>query len=208
MVLAFFMNTSIKTESSKELKTYTACYGTLGFENFLNASCPAGLRITVKAFYALAKYTSIGCPQKQTPENKNPACCQYNANDCSVPFNAESYYQACNGNSSCSVQVSWMETPSDCNSSVYMPRTNYMKMDYYCISELTTIPTIDDDDSHDSEKIGLIVGLSVLFVFLVVCVICIICYIRQKRKGTSTCTDASFSRLCCSERNERGVNKA
>lgn len=196
MVLAFCMITSFKTESSKELKTYTACYGTLGFENFLNASCPAGLRITVKSFYALAKYTSTGCPQKQTPENNNPACCQYNANDCSVPFNAESYYQACNGNSSCSVQVSWMETPSDCNSSVYMQRTNYMKMDYYCFSELTTIPTIHDDDSNVSVTIGLSVGLPLLAV--VIC-IGIIIYCRKRVEGT--CTDTSFSRLCCSERN-------
>lgn len=120
-----------------ELKSYTACYGILGLQNFLQPSCPAGQKIAVMAVYTLAKYKSTSCPQQQTNAGDDPACCQYDVTDCSFLYDSGSfrtYYRTCNGKSSCLIQVSWIDIPSHCNSSVYIERTHYMKMDYYCIS--------------------------------------------------------------------------
>ena len=58
---------------SLELKTYTACYGILGLQNFLQPSCPGGQKIAVRAVYSMAKYKSSGCPQEQTPANNSAA---------------------------------------------------------------------------------------------------------------------------------------
>lgn len=120
-----------------ELKSYTACYGILGLQNFLLPSCPAGQKIAVMAVYMLAKYKSTGCPQIQTSPGDDPACCQYDVTDCSYLYDSGSfraYYQTCNGKPFCQIQVSWIAIPSHCNRSVYIERTHYMKMDYYCIS--------------------------------------------------------------------------
>lgn len=120
-----------------ELKSYTACYGILGNPNFLLPSCPVGQKIAVMAVYTLAKYKSTGCPQIQTSPGDDPACCQYDVTDCSYLYDSGSfraYYQRCNGKAFCQIQVSWIDIPSHCNSSVYIETTHYMKMDYYCIS--------------------------------------------------------------------------
>lgn len=120
-----------------ELKSYTACYGILGLQNYLLPSCPAGQKIAVMAVYTLAKYKSTGCPQIQTLPGGDPACCQYDVTDCSYLYDSGSfraYYQTCNGKPSCQIQVTWNDIPSHCNRSVYIERTHYMKMDYYCIS--------------------------------------------------------------------------
>ena len=122
---------------SLELKTYTACYGILGLQNFLQPSCPGGQKIAVRAVYSMAKYKSSGCPQEQTPANNSATCCVFDQDDCSYLYDSgsyRSYYQVCNGKTSCLIQVSWIQTPASCNRSLYIERTHYMKMDYYCIS--------------------------------------------------------------------------
>ena len=94
--------------------------------------------MVVVGLSALAKEQSTSCPVEVTPFNVgsvSPTCCQYDAIDCSVLYSTSSYrtyYQNCNGNEQCTVQVSWTNTP--CNDTVYLPRTNYMKMDFYCVS--------------------------------------------------------------------------
>ncbi|XP_065923870.1 uncharacterized protein [Magallana gigas] len=146
LLIILALSVVIKTESSMELKSYTACYGILGNPNFLLASCPAGQKIAVMAVYTLAKYKSTGCPQIQTSSGDDPACCQYDVTDCSYLYDSGSfraYYQACNGKAYCQIQVSWIDIPSHCNSSVYIERTHYMKMDYYCISDQAVDPCTD-----------------------------------------------------------------
>ncbi|XP_061169458.1 uncharacterized protein LOC133178770 [Saccostrea echinata] len=128
-----------------ELKSVTACYGITGLVNFLQPSCSGGQKIAVRALYTLAKYKSSGCPQEQTSAI-DPSCCQYDVNDCSYSYDSGSYrayYQNCNGKSSCTIQVSWIDLPTYCNKSVYIERTHYMKMDYYCISDQALDPCSD-----------------------------------------------------------------
>lgn len=117
-------------------KSYTACYGNLGLVNYLQPSCPGDQKIIVMAVYALAKNKSTGCLQQHIGPI-DPFCCLYDVKDCSVLYNSgpyRNYYEKCNGKSSCQIPVSWIDIPSHCNSSVYTERTNYMKMDYNCIS--------------------------------------------------------------------------
>lgn len=121
--------------STLELKSYTACYGIL-HENFIKPSCVTGEKMAVVGLYALAKELNTSCPIEITTPNTVPdSCCQYNPIDCSIRYVGSiyrRYYQNCNGKSECFIQVSWIITT--CNQTVYLARTNYMKMDYYCIS--------------------------------------------------------------------------
>uniref|UniRef100_A0A8W8P4K6 CUB domain-containing protein n=1 Tax=Magallana gigas TaxID=29159 RepID=A0A8W8P4K6_MAGGI len=145
MTIWLVISMVILTGSSMELKSYTACYGNFELKNFLQPSCPDGQKIAVMAVYTLAKYKLTGCPQEQT-EPIDPSCCQYDANDCSGLYKSGSYrnyYQTCTGHSSCVIRVSRNNLPSHCNSDVYIERTHYMKMDYYCISDQAVDPCTD-----------------------------------------------------------------
>lgn len=115
-----------------ELKSHTACYGNQR-QHYVNASCPGEQKIAVRGFTTLAKYKSLGCPKEQTTQN-DTACCHYDQNDCSEPYTAVSFYKKCFGKSSCEVQAERVKLPPHCNQSVFMESTNYMKLDYYCIS--------------------------------------------------------------------------
>ncbi|XP_052087005.1 uncharacterized protein LOC127724162 [Mytilus californianus] len=125
----------LKEISTLELKSYSACYGIL-FENYLQPSCSTGEKMAVVGLTALAKELSTSCPiQVTTPNTVPETCCQYNPIDCSIRYVGSTYrgyYQQCNGNVGCTIQVSWVE--ATCNQTIYLARTNYMKMDYYCIS--------------------------------------------------------------------------
>ncbi|XP_062596292.1 uncharacterized protein LOC134257716 [Saccostrea cucullata] len=146
LVLALQVLIFIGTQASMELKNLTACYGITGLANFLQPSCPGGQKIAVRALYTLAKYKSSGCPQEQTTSAIDPSCCEYDVNDCSYFYDLGSYrayYQSCNGESSCTIPVSWIDLPTYCNKSVYIERTHYMKMDYYCISDQALDPCSD-----------------------------------------------------------------
>jgi len=87
---------------------------------------------------ALAKKLETGCPVEITTANADTdpkLCCQYDPTDCHVRYSTSvyrNYYSSCNGKGSCLLQVSWVPTP--CNQTVYLPRTNYMSMEYYCIA--------------------------------------------------------------------------
>ncbi|XP_071135346.1 serine-rich adhesin for platelets-like isoform X1 [Mytilus edulis] len=125
----------LKGTSTLELKSYSACYGIL-FENFLQPSCSTGEKMAVVGLTALAKELSTSCPiQVTTPNTVPETCCQYDPIDCSIRYIGDTYrkyYKQCNGNVGCTIQVSWVN--ANCNQTVYLERTNYMKMDYYCIS--------------------------------------------------------------------------
>ena len=121
-----------------ELQSYTACYGNLGLQNFLQPSCNAGEKMAVVGVYALAKKFATGCPVAITTANAETdpeLCCQYDPTDCSVRYSTSAYrnyYNSCNGRASCLIPVSWV--PTSCNQTVYLLRTNYMSMEYYCIA--------------------------------------------------------------------------
>ncbi|XP_063404400.1 mucin-2-like [Mytilus trossulus] len=125
----------LKGTSTLELKSYSACYGIL-FENFLQPTCSTGEKMAVVGLTSLAKELSTSCPiQVTTPNTVPETCCQYNLIDCSIRYvgsTYRTYYRQCNGNVGCTIQVSWVN--ANCNQTVYLARTNYMKMDYYCIS--------------------------------------------------------------------------
>ena len=62
-------------------------------------------------------------------------CCQYDPTDCTLRYSTSvyrNYYSRCNGENYCLIQISWVPTP--CNHTVYLPRTNYMRMEYYLIA--------------------------------------------------------------------------
>ncbi|CAC5417162.1 unnamed protein product [Mytilus coruscus] len=131
----------IKGISTLELISYTACYGNTGLDNFLQPTCASGEKMAVVGLAALAKELNTSCPVEITIANvaETPdTCCDYNPVDCSIRYDIsiyKNYYQQCNGKIGCTIQVSWTDTRSICNQSVYLQRTNYMKMDYYCISD-------------------------------------------------------------------------
>lgn len=95
--------------------------------------------MAVVGIYALAKELSTSCPILVTTPNTVPvSCCQYDPTDCSIRYVGATYrlyYQQCNGNIGCTRQVSWISTT--CNQTVHLASTNYMKMDYYCISGIS-----------------------------------------------------------------------
>ncbi|VDI37326.1 Hypothetical predicted protein [Mytilus galloprovincialis] len=93
--------------------------------------------MAVVGLSSLAKEISTSCPIQIVAVNASTdRCCEYNPKDCIIRYEGSTYrayYQKCNGNTECSIQVSWVPTTT-CNQTVYLARTNYMKMDYYCIS--------------------------------------------------------------------------
>ncbi|XP_052087008.1 mucin-17-like [Mytilus californianus] len=122
-----------------QLKFYTACNGNTGLENSLQPSCAIGEKIAVVGVYAFAKELSTSCPTEITLFNAAvtpDTCCQYDSNDCYILYvgsTYRSYYQLCNGNALCNIQVASVTTT--CNQYVYLARTNYMTLYYYCISD-------------------------------------------------------------------------
>ncbi|KAK3097185.1 hypothetical protein FSP39_007222 [Pinctada imbricata] len=89
--------------------------------------------------YIYAKTLETNCPVTIDFLNRgttNASCCEYDPEDCETLYQGSvyrEYYQRCNGQPSCTIQVSWIPTP--CDQDVYLERTNYMKMDFYCISD-------------------------------------------------------------------------
>ena len=87
---------------------------------------------------ALAKKLETGCPVEIATMNEATTpklCCQYDPTDCSLRYSVSvyrNYYSRCDGEHSCLVQASWVPTP--CNHTDYLPRTNYMIIEYYCIA--------------------------------------------------------------------------
>ncbi|XP_076078990.1 uncharacterized protein LOC143049107 [Mytilus galloprovincialis] len=150
MVICGYLFLLLKGISTLKLKSYSACYGTLN-ENFLRPSCATGEKMAVVGIYALAKELGTSCPIQVTTPNTVPvSCCQYDPTDCSIRYVGATYrlyYQQCNGNIGCTRQVSWISTT--CNQTVHLASTNYMKMDYYCISDqvldsCSSLNTTDD----------------------------------------------------------------
>lgn len=126
------------SESKIELRSYTACYGSLKFETILRPSCPENQKIVVDKVYVVAKHKSSGCSQ----EPVDPSCCQYNPRDCSVIYvsgSYQNYYEQCNGKSSCALPVSWINVPPRCYDIVDVKTTNYMKLDYFCVAGTCTL---------------------------------------------------------------------
>ncbi|CAG2237556.1 unnamed protein product [Mytilus edulis] len=99
----------------------------------------SGEKMAVVGLTTLAKELSTSCPVEITITNVASTpdiCCDYNPVDCSIRYDNSiyrNYYQQCNGKTGCTIQVSWVA--QTCNQTVYLVRTNYMKMDYYCISD-------------------------------------------------------------------------
>ncbi|CAC5417160.1 unnamed protein product [Mytilus coruscus] len=130
-----------------QLKSYTACYGNTGLDNFLQPSCATGEKMAVVGLSALAKKLSTSCPVEITISNvavTPDTCCHYDTIDCSISHENSlyrNYYQQCNGKAGCILQVSWL--PTTCNQTVFLDRTNYMKLDYYCIFDQGQDPCSD-----------------------------------------------------------------
>ena len=127
------------------LQSYTlqACYGN-GFEDFMSPSCAPGYTIYVYDVYTYAKRKDRNCPTIADQTNRNITfCCNYvnETEDCGMRYygTAQAYehehYSRCSGRQTCGtgVQASWNRTTDVCNSTVFMERSNYMKMWYYCL---------------------------------------------------------------------------
>ncbi|XP_062608074.1 uncharacterized protein LOC134269911 [Saccostrea cucullata] len=143
-VLCFLQHSAVQG-STPELHSDNACHGIVTKSNTLDLYCNVGFKIVVKNIYAHSKPKSSNCPQLQTKNDVDMSCCTYDENDCSLPYNGSSIdsYHDCTGKSACSKRASWMESSSICNTSVYMDKTNYMTIDYYCIPDNTLDPCSD-----------------------------------------------------------------
>ena len=108
------------------------------------ANCSSQEVIYVHDAYTYAKRLTSECPQLQTSEMiAAPDCCSYtnDADNCGMRFygpNSDmTTYTDCSGVISCVKTVSWNDTLKECNQSVYLPQTNFMRMMYHCIEGKT-----------------------------------------------------------------------
>ena len=92
----------------------------------------------------VCKRLTSECPQLQTSEMiVAPECCSYtdDTDNCGMRFygpNSDmTTYTDCSGVMSCVKTVSWNDTLQECNQSVYLPQTNFMRMMYHCIEGKT-----------------------------------------------------------------------
>lgn len=123
--------------------TLQACYGN-GFEDYMNPSCPVGYKIYVYDVYTYSKRIDRNCPAISDVTNRNISyCCNYvnETEDCGKRYYGtehayqHEHYSRCSGRQDCGqgVQASWNFTNDVCNSSVFMEKSNYMKMWYNCL---------------------------------------------------------------------------
>ncbi|XP_033725301.1 uncharacterized protein LOC117315264 [Pecten maximus] len=115
----------------------SACYS-----KRIGPSCFSGEVIAIDAVYVGAKKLSSSC---QLVTSLNQVCCERDTdNDCITTYLNEhnnltyTYHDECIGQEVCSSQpVQWMTVAPDwcTNHTQYLPNTNYMVIDYYCINK-------------------------------------------------------------------------
>lgn len=136
----FFVLLKLEASSTSDLQSVSACYG-ITFDNFMSIACEAGSVIALKDVKAMAKPKSTECPQEETAQvPAEESCCRYDPADCGATYTgnvASQYYSLCYGKSNCNMlQPTWVDTAisTNCDTDVYIERTNYMIMEYQCIS--------------------------------------------------------------------------
>ncbi|XP_061192339.1 uncharacterized protein LOC133200577 [Saccostrea echinata] len=122
-------------------QVFEACYG-ITVDDFLEPSCNTSEVLYIRDVFTFAKPKSHACPQESTTLNRNDSfCCRYNnqSTDCGWRYYGDSYkgvhYTNCVGQLTCKVQVAWNGTEQNCNQSVFMTKTNYMRQFYHCIQK-------------------------------------------------------------------------
>ncbi|XP_062595968.1 uncharacterized protein DDB_G0271670-like, partial [Saccostrea cucullata] len=120
---------------------FEACYG-ITVDDFLEPSCNTSEVLYIRDVFTFAKLQSHACPQESTTINRNDSfCCRYNnqSTDCGWRYYGDSYkgvhYTNCVGRLTCKIQVAWNGTEQNCNQSVFMTKTNYMRQHYHCIKK-------------------------------------------------------------------------
>lgn len=131
-----------------------ACYGN-GNSDFLEPTCPTGEVIYPKDIYTYSKKLETGCPWTSTSAKRNETyCCRYvnETEDCGMRYhgvNGLEHYRQFTGVDSGSIQVAWNNTNGICNQSIYLPRTNYMRMTYNCIKSSHIVSMCNSSASGD-----------------------------------------------------------
>ncbi|KAK3595058.1 hypothetical protein CHS0354_002344 [Potamilus streckersoni] len=151
----FLSAISVLLAQSVNTRIFEECYGNT-IDNFLTAKCDTGHVISIISLKAIAKRRDTGCPQEETLYTPLPSdsCCRYNDSDCGDIYLGDGlrHYFSCNGRQSCiGIPIAWMDTP--CKSGEYLIKTNYMRMEYECISSsgavgMTNNTRITDDEIH------------------------------------------------------------
>ncbi|XP_078336875.1 uncharacterized protein LOC111137278 [Crassostrea virginica] len=128
--------------------TEQACYGN-GFEDYLIPSCQGGEKIFIHNVFVYAKRKELNCPQIATYFDRNITfCCNYvsEKEDCGQRYFGISsdfehaHYSRCTGQATCAgIPVAWNYTEHFCDVTFFEERTNYMKMWYNCIPDISSI---------------------------------------------------------------------
>lgn len=138
------------------LYSYSACIGSGGTEAgdfgfMFKFDCAEGI-IRIHRSISYAKPESTGCPEYYSSSRRD--CCTYHPDDCGGLDikNNDRHYDACNGKTSCWSPVTRMLTPSNCSDSglSYPGSTNYMIMEYYCVSENSILTTPGNGTTNGS----------------------------------------------------------
>lgn len=92
----------------------------------------------MRSVNSLAKPISKGCPHEVIPENVqtlDQTCCLYDPEDCGFRHTKNFYrhYTVCTGRETCEIQSAW-DLPQCINNTQFLDKTNYMQMEYNCVS--------------------------------------------------------------------------
>lgn len=119
----------------------------------MDANCSAGEVIAPIEVSVGSKTNGSGCPavaQIEFTPSEFQRCCTPNNDGCVGVYqrfgdNSNLYKDDCVGRTQCTArQVAFMDTLHlGCDQTVYLPQTNFMYMNYYCISGKIFILTVD-----------------------------------------------------------------
>ncbi|KAL3883738.1 hypothetical protein ACJMK2_029972 [Sinanodonta woodiana] len=145
-------NQYILSAQPLDIMIFEECYGSTE-ANHLNAKCGKGHVISIISLKAFAKRLDTNCPQMefQTPR-LSESCCRYNSSDCGDIYLGEGlkHYRSCNGRQNCTgIPIAWMDTP--CKTGEYLSTTNYMRMEYKCISSSGAVNMTNNTRINDTE---------------------------------------------------------
>ncbi|KAK3097518.1 hypothetical protein FSP39_010396 [Pinctada imbricata] len=115
-----------------------SCYGRTVYD-YLDPNCTQDEVLYIRDVYTYAKRLDLSCPHEADTTNRNESvCCRYvdAYEDCGMRYYSDllgTHYSNCVGRTSCKVPVAWNDTILNCNQSIYLDKTNYMRQYYHCI---------------------------------------------------------------------------
>lgn len=120
------------------LETATGCYGNTQ-DDFLIPSCNTSYVMAVSGVFAMAKERNTHCPEIALPDDRDEEkCCRVAPEDCKMIYTASdmTFHSECIGLETCKKKVAWAVTT--CNTTIFLDKSNYMMMEFYCIASTFT----------------------------------------------------------------------